>query len=188
MHYVPRVMISGVLRALCASLLLSTAAGAATLEKMTVEEMSQKATLIVRGRVGGCAGEARGPVIYTSCTLSVTERWKGTARPTIRFVIPGGRANGLTQTFTGTPKFTGGNEYVLFLWSGRSAVNQLIGLSQGVFNLQPQVAGEAKARREKSAARMVDSEGNDVADEAVEVRVTELRQRVRNALLSGDQQ
>lgn len=165
-----------------ALILLAIAAGAATLEKLSIEEMSQKATLIVRGRVTGCAGEARGTVIYTACTLAVTDRWKGGSGGSVQFLIPGGRANGLAQTFTGTPKFTSGDEYILFLWAGRSGVNQLIGLSQGVFDLKSQGSGDAKAQRAASSERMLDKAGNPVTDEAVEMRVSDLRNRVRNAL------
>src|SRR3954465_11780720 len=112
----------------CLSVLSLQFITAATLEKLTIEQMTQKATLIVRGRVGGCSGEMQGSIIYTRCSVNVTERWKGQSPSVTTFLIPGGSFKGLTQTFTGTPKFNGGDEYVLFLWSGRSGNNQIIGL------------------------------------------------------------
>ena len=53
----------------------------------------------------------------------------------VHFIVPGGRVQNLTQTFTGTPKFNADEQYVLFLWVGRSGVPQIIGLSQGVFDV-----------------------------------------------------
>jgi hypothetical protein len=162
--------------------LLVGASGAATLEKLTTEEMSQKATLIVRGRVTGCSGEVRGPLIYTTCTVAVSERWKGQAGSTVQVWIPGGAARGLVQTFTGTPKFTNGDEYVLFLWSGRSGLNQVIGLSQGVFDLKTALSGEVSAKRAASSERMLNKAGEEIQDDAVNLRVSELKAQVRRAL------
>ena len=172
-------------KALALLCLFAMAAAAATLEKLTTEEMTQKATLIVRGRVSNCSGQMRGPVIYTACNVAVTERWKGAAGAAVQVWIPGGAAQGLVQTFTGTPKFTNGDEYVLFLWSGRSGLNQVIGLSQGVFDLTPTAAGQVTAKRAASAERMLNSAGQEIRDEAVELRVSELKAQVRRALAAG---
>ena len=175
----------GALALLC---LFVMACGAATLEKLTTDEMAQKATLIVRGRVSNCSGQVRGPVIYTACTVSVSERWKGQAGPAVQVWIPGGAAQGLVQTFTGTPKFTNGDEYVLFLWAGRSGLNQVIGLSQGVFDLTPNSTGQDVAKRAASSERMVNKAGVEIRDEALELRVSELKAQVRRAISAGARQ
>lgn len=157
-------------------------AGAATLEKLSVEQMSQKATSIVRGRVTSCAGESRGSIIYTRCRVSVTERWKGAAGAELTFIIPGGSSQGLVQTFIGTPRFSAGQENVLFLWAGRSGNNQIIGLSQGVFDLRADGKGSAQALRSATQELMLDSSGVPTADEAMSVPVSALRSRVQRAL------
>jgi hypothetical protein len=184
-HQPGRIMFKAPQRAVfaaCLFALLAAGLHAATLEKLSVEEMAQKSTLIVRGRVTGCAGETRGPVIYTRCSVAVSESWKGHPGTQISFVVPGGTAQGLTQTFTGTPKFDSGTEYVLFLWAGRSGTNQVIGLSQGIFDLKTDGKGAKTARREASAEVMLDSAGSPVKDQAVELKVTELHDRVRGAV------
>jgi hypothetical protein len=184
-HQPDRIMFMAPQRAVFAACLFGLfAAGsdAATLEKLTVEEMAQKSTLIVRGQVTGCAGETRGPVIYTRCSVAVSESWKGHPGSQISFVVPGGSAQGLTQTFTGTPKFDSGTEYVLFLWTGRSGTNQVIGLSQGVFDLKTDGKGAKTARREASAEVMLDSSGRPVQDRALELKMSELHDRVRGAV------
>jgi hypothetical protein len=163
-------------------LLLASLAHAATLEKLSIEEMAQKATRIVRGRVTGCSGQAQGLSVYTHCVVSVTETWKGQAASTAKFVVPGGTAAGLTQIFTGTPKFAAGEEYVLFLWTGRSGITQIIGLSQGVFDLGPDGKGKPIARRPATSELMLDKAGNPVRDENLELQVSELRRQVDRAL------
>ena len=153
----------------------------ATLEKLSIEEMSQKSTVILRGRIAGCAGDQRGSVIYTRCKVQVMERWKGSAASQIDFLIPGGTARGLTQTFTGTPKFNAGDEYVLFLWAGRSGNLQVIGLSQGIFDVN---SGDkaVMVKRAASSETMIDKNGQSVRDESVEMTAEALRRRVALAL------
>ena len=51
----------------------------ATLEKLSLDQMAQQSTMIVRGQVTGCNGEARGSLIYTRCGVAVSETWKGDA-------------------------------------------------------------------------------------------------------------
>jgi hypothetical protein len=91
------------------------------------------------------------------------------------------------QTFTGTPKFSGGDEHVLFLWAGRSGVLQIIGLSQGKFDMKVTKSGEALVHRAAAGERMLDKTGNQVQDQAVEMSAGELRARVRRALAGSGQ-
>jgi len=160
---------------------LLACARAATLEQLTIEQMSAKSTQIVRGRIMNCAGEMRGSVIYTRCRVSVTETWKGNAGALTEFIMPGGTYRDLSQTFTGGPKLTSGQEYILFLWAGRSGTNQIIGLSQGVFNLEND-SKSIQAKREASSEVMLGSDGTPVNDAPVRMNVSELRSRVATAV------
>jgi hypothetical protein len=169
------------------ALVLCTPAFSATLEKLTIEQMAQQSTTIVRGQVNGCKGEARGSVIFTRCGVVVSETWKGAPSAKVEFVVPGGTFNGLTQTFTGTPKFAPKDEFVLFLWVGRSGSAQIIGLSQGVFGVSFNPAGQALVRREASTEVMLDSKGKQVPDEPVDLALSELRLRVDRAMAGGAQ-
>ena len=166
-------------------LLLCSPAFAATLEQLSIEQMAQQSTIIVRGRVTGCGGEMRGAVIYTRCGVAVTETWKGNPVSKVDFVVPGGRARGLSQTFSGAPKFNPNEQFVLFLWVGRSGIPQIIGLSQGVFDVTSSKSGQATAQREATSERMVNSKGEPVVDEPMKLTVSELRARVEKALAGG---
>jgi hypothetical protein len=163
-------------------LLVSTLAYGATLEQLSIEQMTLKSTTIVRGRVTGCAGELRGSVIWTRCGLAVSETWKGTAGARLDFLVLGGNAQGLSQSFSGAPKINPNEEFVVFLWTGKSGIPQIIGLSQGVFGVSVSKSGQATARREASSELMVDSAGTPVRDEAVALSVSQLRSRVKRAL------
>jgi hypothetical protein len=164
-----------------ASLWCAFLAQGATLESLSIEDMTAKSTVIVRGRINSCAGDQRGSVIYTRCRVDVTERWKGTAGGQLEFLVPGGTAHGLTQVFTGTPKFAPGSEYVLFLWAGRSGNLQVIGLSQGVFDVRGNGSAPV-AKRAASTELMLNAAGQPVQDQAVQMTVTALRQRVGGIL------
>lgn len=163
---------------------------AATLEYLNLDDMAKQSTAIVRGRVQSCAGEFRGSVIFTHCKVAVTERWKGAPQPLVDVATPGGTAMGMAQNFPGSPKLTQGQEYVLFLWTGKSGMTQVIGLSQGVFDLKPaatgqaagQAKGEAMAQRAATTERMLDAAGNVISDSPLEMRVRELKARVVKSL------
>ncbi len=172
---------------LLAALLGAVAVSAATLEKLSVEDMSRKSTAIVRGKVTSCQGEAQGSLILTRCRLQVAEFWKG-ALPEASFVIPGGSHNGLVQTISGTPRVVEGQEYVLFLWTGKSGKPQVIGLSQGLLDLATDAkTGEQRVRRAASAEMMLDSKGNPVSDSALDLTVSQLKARVHQAIAEARQ-
>jgi hypothetical protein len=157
---------------------------AATLEHLSLDDMATKSTAIVRGRVQSCAGEFRGSVIYTHCKVVVSEQWKGTSLPVVDVAVPGGISRGMVQSFAGTPNLGIGQEYVLFLWTGKSGMTQVIGLSQGVFDLKSDTKGQSVAQRGATSERMLDSTGREIQDSAVQMRVRELKQRVAKALAS----
>jgi hypothetical protein len=152
---------------------------AATLEKLSLDEMAQKSTAIVRGRVLSSYAEQRGSIIYTHYRVQVTENWKGAAAADLDVVVPGGAVRGFRQTFSGAPALTSNTEYVLFLWKGASGFTRVIGLTQGLFTVVQGAHGETLAVRPASAEAMIDlSSGRLVRDEGLTLRIGELRQRV----------
>jgi hypothetical protein len=155
---------------------------AATLEQLSLDEMTQKSTAIVRGRVGNCTAGFRGSVIYTHCTITVTERWKGAPAPTVDVSLPGGTARGFIQTFAGTPELKAGQEHIFFLWTGKSGITQIMGLSQGVFDLKTDTKGNTLVQRLASQELMLDHEGTPVEDQAIRMPLSDLHKRVTRAL------
>lgn len=161
-------------------------AHAVTLERLTLEEMAAKSTAIVRGRVVGSWAAARGPLIYTHYSVQVLERWKGPAGSQIEVVVPGGAAGGLRQSFSGVPRLSEGGEYVLFLWTAPNGLTHIIGLSQGVFNVERDSTGITMAVRAAASEVLLEpGTGRVVRDEPLRLRVEELSRRVRAAVGVG---
>jgi hypothetical protein len=174
---------SRIVRFAILSVAFSVVLQAATLERLTLNDMIEKSTAIVRARVIGSHSSFRGLVIYTHFTLQVLERWKGEDSSQVEIVVPGGTARGLHQSFSGTPRLVPGNEYVFFLWAGRSGLTHVIGLSQGVFGLTSDDTGGMIASRAASTEAMIDSKtGQVVSDETLRMKLRDLRSRVNDTL------
>ncbi len=158
---------------------------AATLLRLDFDQMTEKSTAIVRGRVAGSHARFHGPVIYTHYQVRVLERFKGSEAAEIDIVVPGGTADGLRQSFPGSPKLVQGAEYVLFLWTGSSGLTNIIGLSQGVFDVQQDQGGQLIAARAATSETMLDEAGRPVRDEPVRMRLQDLRGRLSAAMARG---
>ena len=93
---------------------------ATTLQQLSLSEMSRQSTEIVRARVTGANGIARGADVFTVYHCQILERWKGDlTQGSVEVAVPGGVANGMRQMVPGAPTLQNGEEYVLFLWTGR---------------------------------------------------------------------
>lgn len=172
------------LRLICAIfsvLLLQASVSAATLQQLSLDQMSQGASAVVRARVISASASISGSTIYTHYKLSSSEVWKGAAPAEV--MLPGGTANGQSESFPGVPELKVGGEYVLFLWTSRSTgITHVIGLSQGLFELSAQPDGSAVANRRASGEAMLDSEGRRVSDQAVSMKLADMKSRVRQAV------
>ena len=170
------VLSSGVLL-VCLAPLQST-----TLQQLSLDDMIRKSTEIVRGKIQ-CSGAAfRGSTLYTNYRVQVAEQWKGTSATQLEIAIPGGASGGTRQTYSGAPVPADGQELVLFIWKSRSGLRQIIGLSQGLFNVQQLTDGVWMASRAATTEQMVSAAGQPVQDTAVAMPLTELRTKVANTL------
>jgi hypothetical protein len=169
--------------------MVALVAPAATLEKLTMDDMVAKSTEIVRGKVTAASGAfrgtpGRGGMIYTHYAVQVSERFKGVGGAKVSCAVPGGTAQGLRQTFAGAPVLSVGEEYVLFLWTSPSGLTQIIGLTQGLFTLKVDPAGKPMLNRAAIGEVMLDpATGMPVSDSGMQFSLSELRQRV--AKLAG---
>jgi hypothetical protein len=156
---------------------------AATLEQLSFDEMVEKSTAIVRGRVTGSHTTAKGSLIYTHYRVLVSERWKGAAAAEADFVVPGGTLGSMRQSFPGAPKLTAGSDYVLFLWTSKSGLTHIIGLSQGLFDVKTDAKGATVAVRGASGETMLDrATGRPVTEETLALSMAELKAKVSRAM------
>jgi hypothetical protein len=168
--------------ALCAaSLGTVTPAPAATLIQLTVDQMTQSATAIVRATVTGSTTSRTGSTIYTHYTLQVSDTLKGVAPSEVD--LPGGVAGGYRQSFPGVPQLQAGSEYVLFLWKSPSTgIMHIVGLSQGLFTVSVPSDGTAQVARARIGETMLNSTGNVVQDHAIQMTLSALKLQVSQNL------
>ena len=150
---------------------------AATLQQLSLDQMAQSATAIVRARVTGSSASFTGSTIYTHYKLRISETWKGA--PAAEVMLPGGVAGGYRQSFPGVPALQTGAEYVLFLWkSPKTGITHLVGLNQGILNVTQHTDGSLEVGRPVIGETMLDAAGNQVKDQAIRLRLSDLKTRV----------
>lgn len=158
---------------------VATTVSATTLERLSVDTMVEKSTSIVRGKVVSIQGENRNGLIFTKYLVEVTESWKGSQERLVEVYVPGGVANGLRQTIPGAPSLEQGDECVLFLWASGSGRRQIIGLSQGLFNVVTDDEGGTLLERPGAKELMIDpATKRPVRDTTIRMPLGELKTRV----------
>ena len=155
-------------------------AAAATLQQLSMDQMAQSATAIVRARVTGSSASFTGSTIYTHYKLQVSETWKGV--PGTEVMLPGGVAGGYRQSFPGVPSLEIGAEYVLYLWkSSTTGIIHIVGLSQGIFNVTQQADGSIQVGRPAIGETMLDAAGHPAKDHAVQMQLSDMKAHVVQA-------
>lgn len=164
-------------------LLLSgvAALNAATLERLTIEQMAQQATAVVRGRVGEARAARFGALVYTLHRFDAEERFKGAPIAGLEVAVLGGTYEGVNYSFAGTPDLKAGDEYVLFLWTGPSGRTQIVGLSQGVFRVVRSSDGAVVMRTDAKESVFAGEDGPP-RSQALEMTFDQLAASVRAAL------
>ncbi len=157
----------------------------ATLEQLSLDDMIRQSTAIVRGTTQISSTAFRGPLIYTHYTVQVTANLKGTAAKQIDIVVPGGVSSGRRQSFAGAPTLVNGQDYVLFLWTSKSGLTQVIGLSQGLFRVATNASGQLVVLRAAATELMLNSSGQPVKDSDFQMPLADLEARVASVLSGG---
>lgn len=161
----------------CVAMLAATA-GATTLQQLTVDDMIRQSTAIVHAKVTGSYSAFLGRTIYTHYQLQIVENLTGTLA-TAEAVVPGGAAKGFRQMAAGAPTLAPGQDYVLFLWTSKSGLNHVMGLSQGLFNVIEDAAGNTVLVRPAANAPMVNASGNVVSDSSVTMKLSDLKTEIQ---------
>ena len=172
--------------ALCLS---GVVASGATLERLSLEDMAARSTAIVRGKALSTSAVQIGSTIYTRTLFQVLERWKGPEAAEIEVMEPGGTIAPITQSYSGVPRFTPSAEMVLFLWTGPSGRTQVIGLSQGVFELSRSSSSpEVEVIRRPSGEIVLSpGAGAPVVDEELRLPLRKLVAIIRGAIEHAQQ-
>jgi hypothetical protein len=179
-----RTLAKQLMRVVAISVFLATVgipASATILQQLTLDEMARKSTSIVRARVTGSSEALRSGNVYTLYKFATLETLKP-GPPLQEVVVPGGVAGGIRQVVAGAPALRQGQEYVLFLWTSRSGLTQLMGMSQGLFSVEHTAAGDGQASRAMAGEQILDASGRPIRDTALSMPLAELKSRVSKAL------
>lgn len=162
-------------------------AAAATLQQLTLDQMTQSATAIVRARVTSFSASFTGSTIYTHYKLQTTDTYKGSGAAEV--MLPGGVAKGVRQSYPGVPALKSGTEYVLFLWTSSSTgITHLVGLTQGLFNVGQLSNGTLQVSRPDIGENMFDAAGRAAKAPAIQMALTDLKTRIGTTVKAGASQ
>ncbi len=141
-----------------ATLALALSASATTVVRVSLQKMTLTSDLIVRGTVTRSEVVAVGGNerhLRTDVTIAIERVLKGDkARKILELQMPGGRLGKWAMDIPGMPRFTKGEEVVLFLektpkrWA-------LTGLGQGKFTVRTVADGRRLVRRELGGVHFV---------------------------------
>jgi hypothetical protein len=122
---------------------------AATVAALTLDTLIQKSEYVVYGRAVGTRSfwDPATSTIWTETELVVLDGAKGRAGKAIVITEPGGVLGDIAHLFPGMPRFVGGEEVVLFLYSAPGNRIRVLGLRQGVYEvLRDRDSGERVVR------------------------------------------
>ena len=155
----------------------------ATLERLSLDDMITRSTMIVRGKVTASWAAFTGSVIYTHYQIQVSEQFKGATRNSVEVMTPGGTVKGLHQSFSGSPVLNQGDEFVFFLWTSKAGITWITGLTQGLFSLAGEGGTDRMATRSASRELMLDRDtSRPVKDSALSMKLSDLRSRIAATL------
>lgn len=145
---------------------LVSQAGAASIEKLSLNTIVEQSKDILSGKVinveNRMVNENGKNIPYTYVTVAVNEDIKGNLTgDTYTFRCRGGRVpeKNLVYKIGGMPEFTEGQEVFLFLDSSGANYSPIIGFYQGRFNL--------KVNKSTGIKQVYDNDGNPVSDFSV---------------------
>jgi len=173
------------MRSLCSLALfgaLSVSLHGSTLRQLSLDDMIRQSTTIVRGKAQQTSSSFHGSMIFTHYRIQVTETLKGQAASQIDIGVPGGIAGAVDQRYAGAPTLSSTQDYILFLWTSKSGLTQVIGLSQGLFAVLTNAAHQPLIVRAAATERMLDASGQPVTDSDIQMLLSDLRIRIQAVL------
>lgn len=108
---------------------------ATTLKRMSVTALSRAAHTVVRARCITSSTRWEAGEIWTFTTLDVEETWKGSAPAQITIRLLGGSAGNFTSTVSGVPRFSPGEDLILFLERTPAQDFSIVSWVQGTFRI-----------------------------------------------------
>lgn len=113
--------------------------GAITVKPISFTDLVTESTAVVHGRVAEVRGQwtadRRG--IDSLLSLDVVGYLKGSLGDRVTVRVPGGQIGSMVNLIPGAPRFSEGDEVVLFLKAEGPAIPIVTGTTQGVYRVTP---------------------------------------------------
>lgn len=122
-------------------------AGASTVEAPTLQQMVDRSSRIFVGEVIGTRSYRTGDSIHTDVTFRTSDVLKGAESPLVVLTFLGGTVDDVTLEVSGMPRFTVGDEQVIFAAGAAGQVSPLVGMWHGRVRVSRDTSGTARVLR-----------------------------------------
>ncbi|HUU28328.1 MAG TPA: hypothetical protein VM123_10990 [archaeon] len=120
--------------------------------------------------------------IYTDTRFSVEKALKGSAAGTVTVRQLGGRVGDLAESVPGTPSFTVGSQYVLFLETRPDGKYRVVGFSQGCYPVVKGPDGKSRIMPQMASSSNLHIVGGEKESTVGVLSLEEFLARVRGHL------
>jgi hypothetical protein len=155
---------------------------ATTLRAISFDEKVDNAAAIVLGKCTSTVSrwDPSGKWILTYNTFEIEKSMKGQPGQQLTIITPGGAVNGVHQETIGVPKFSIGDDQVVFVRNTRVGPTVLY-FEQGAYNVE-RIRGERVVRPTVSEAALIDSQRGMAVSPEEPSTLREFEQRVHERI------
>ncbi len=163
---------------------LLPALGATTLARLSLDQLAAAADGVARVRCVGAESRWEDGSIWTVTTFDVIETLKGNLPAQVAVRLPGGKVGHLTAAVDGTPRFSAGEQAVVFLERAPTGGYSVAGWVEGTFRIaQDAVGGRELVTQDSSGFAVFDAATRTFRAEGIRKMPMELfRSRVTAAI------
>ena len=160
---------------------LASPALATTVAKLSLEQLVQRADLIVQGQVQSVYSQwdQQRRLVFTYVSIRVDEPLKGVQRQSVLIRQIGGTVGTIEMSVAGAPQFKSGERALVFLKRQDATTFQVVGMNQGLYRIV-----EDSAVSDVSGIDLLDSKTGKITKPPVDVRapLEQLKIRIRELL------
>jgi hypothetical protein len=177
-----------ILFSLLLPLVLFTAARATTLVRLSLDQLAAGSDAVARVNYAGAESRWENGSIWTVTTVKVVEVIKGNLPGEISVRLPGGRVGHLTATVDGTPKFSPGDDAVVFLKRTPAGGFTVAGWVEGTFRISHDPrTGSQTVTQDSSAFAVFDTATRTFRTEGIRrMPMEEFRVRIASAVAHSE--
>jgi len=160
---------------------LANPALATTVTKLSLEQLVQRADLIVQGQVQSVHSQwdEQRRLVFTYVSIRVDEPLKGERLQSVLIRQIGGSVGTIEMSVAGAPQFKSGQKALVFLKRQDATTFQVVGMNQGLYRIV-----EDSAVSRVVGMDLLDSKTGEITKPLIDVRapLEQLKTRIRELL------